>query len=223
LAAYAGSEGKCIDTVSEGGLAVYSDSTISFEVWNLADFVAFTVIDEAVSSIESATPGEEIGISPGGLTKLRIGENGQLSVLKTHSISPMPSLSLASLRCLLTGSNAVQRADAIVRIDLGSSDFDTSRNSVGWFQTWTSETAIPVLLKPFNAALTQGESLICLMGLDPTLDLSKLRDGMVLHLRIGEETELKASVSEPQAYFPEPSLRDTVPGEGRAARKPTGT
>jgi hypothetical protein len=225
LAAFVGAhETKTIDFVADGTLAIHSDQTRSFDVWNLADFVEFTVIDEVIPSIQAAAEDEEVELSPGGLHKLEIGSDGRLSLVTTSSssASPMPSLSLDSLRALLTRSGAVERADSMVRLGLGSTDVDITEPTVGWFQTRTSETSIPVLLRPFNDSPAPGELLFYLTGLDPTLDLSRLGDGQVLSIRIDEETEFEATVTESQALFAEPAYVDNVPGAGRTARQAIG-
>jgi hypothetical protein len=203
--------------VADSTLAIHSETTDSSEVWNLADFANFTVIDEALPELRAATGGEDIGLSPGSQQRIRIDRTGILKLLGATGVTPMPSLGLESLQSILCDGEEADYADALIRVSV-EAGADISRPTVGWFKTRSSDTSIPILLAPMTGFRPAGESLMYLTGIDPTLDLSRLRGAETLFIRLDEQTEFSATITGTSGYFPEPDLVDDALDSGRAVR-----
>jgi hypothetical protein len=216
-AAVGADESRTITGVADSSLAIHSDTTNSSEVWNLADFARFTVIDEALPELREATGGEEIGVSPGGQQKLQVERTGILKLLGATGVTPMPSLGLGALQSISGDGNEADYADALIRVSV-EPGIDISQPIVGWFKTRSSDTSIPVLLQPIAGFRPAGEPLLYLTGIDPTLDLSRLRGGETLFIRVDEQTEFRATITGTSGYFPEPDLVDDALDSGRAVR-----
>ena len=143
--------------------------------------------------------------------------SGILKLLGATGVTPMPSLGLESLQGISGGGNEADYADALIRVSI-EPGIDISQPIIGWFKTRSSDTSIPVLLQPIAGFRPAGEPLLYLTGIDPTLDLSRLRGGETLFIRLDEQAEFRATITGTSGYFPEPDLVDDPLDSGRAVR-----
>lgn len=137
-------------------LQVYSHKSQELNIWNLADFVEFTIVEEALDSLANADVGDRVEIGVGFGAQIHVGANGVPTVVSPTNSASMPSLPLPKLKRLLEGRVPFGREDAIVRVERRSGDDrQTEPATVAWgaephFVDLEGEPT-PVLLQPLNS------------------------------------------------------------------------
>ena len=114
-------------------LQVYSDTSREVNVWNLADFVEFTVVEEALDNLGDADVGDSVEIGVGFGAQINVGANGGTTVVSPTNSASMPSLPLRKLKRLLEPRVPFGREDAIVRVEQPNGDErQLEPTTVGW-------------------------------------------------------------------------------------------
>jgi hypothetical protein len=170
---------------------VYHPEKSEHTIWNLADFVEFTLLDKALDTLLETEFEPDTRIYAGPTRELHIADDGMLRLVSPTGSTPMPSLGLRRLKQLVDTTVHPATADAFVRLEGTDHPTGNANSLVGWVPTPGEDERVPVLLRPLDPWSSEVGPAALLVSIDPTVDLPELRTGGSLPVNIEESTTIR--------------------------------
>ena len=141
-----------LELVDGAVLRVYTSEFGEHSIWNLADFVTFSIFDESVQLLLESSAGDEIPLASRTGRTIEFGPKGIPTLVGPSITVPMPSLSLSRLKQLFTKDGPIKAADSVVRIQDASGSYPEGPAIVAWGSSpiFAIEEPTPVLLRPLG-------------------------------------------------------------------------
>ncbi len=204
-------------------LRVDATEPMEYTVWNLADFVKFTIVDAAIEAVREIGPGDEVSISGKLKQELKVRPGGMVELVTPMGSTPMPTLPLQRLQNLFSDTGRFDLADVVVRLKAVEGPMPIGSSIVGWGRGEPSSMPvehIPVLLQAVDR-LDDWQALTYLMTfIDPVDTTSRLRPGDSISLGVNNEIELEVVAIElpPGPPLDTEPLFDREPSNNQAVR-----
>lgn len=208
---------RLLRVVDGSMLYVYDSRPQEHNVWNLADFVTFTIVDRSLDDIRSAAPGDTVAIASRPQTELEF-LSSSVTRLQTHSATiPMPTLGLQRLNALFSPKRHIEAADATVRLNsVSGEELPDCDSIVGWFADMLDVEPPPVLLR----AVPGIPGTYSLAGVDPHTPVAPALAGGPLRLRISPDSEVEVMPSSTRVPEGTTELHDRGPEDQQPLREP---
>ncbi len=197
-------------------LYVYESQPQEHTVWNLADFVTFTVVNRSLNQLLNAGAGDTVSIASRPETALQFA-SASLTHLQTYSAKiAMPTLGLQRLKDLFSPQRHIVTADAIVRLKPAPGEEPPGHDSiVGWLTNMLDGEPPPVLLRAVNGF----PGTYSLTGVDSYIAIAPARADKPLRVRISPNTEVEVMPSTPGIPDGTTELRDRDPEDRQPLRE----